>query len=222
MPPDAEKNSRLSANWAVQEVDQLIARFSRYTRFVLYSKWSLAVLALLLMVVLIAWPYFTRDTTGVRVSFVGATKDMQPQPNLMPRLTNPRYESTTTAGDSFIVTGAVAIQQSASLVIVEKVSGQLVKKDGSWLSLSADRAEYEQGKHLLLLVGNVNVVNDAGYNFITPSARVDTKSMQVTGDQGIEGTGPQGKLLASRFEITDNGKTINVGGAGRVTIEFSR
>lgn len=217
---EAEKKHRLSANWAVREVDQLISRFSRYTRFVLYSKWSLAGLALLLMVVLIAWPYFTRDASGVRVSFMN-TGSIKHQPGLMPRMNNPRYDSTTAAGDAFVVTGAAAIQQSATMIVIEKVQGQLVKKDGSWLSLAADRAEYEQGKNWLVLRGNVNVTNDTGYNFVTQSAMVDTKTMHVVGKEVIEGNGPTGKLLASGFEITDNGKKVHIGGQSRVRIEFN-
>ena len=218
---EREKHHRLSANWAVREVDQLFSRLTRYTRFVLYSKWSLAALAALLMLVLVAWPYFTRDDSAVRVSFISADT-LKHAPEIMPKLSNPRYESTTEAGDAFTVTGAVATQQSPTKVVVEKVAGQLVKKDGSWLSLSADRAEYEQTAHTLVLQGNVNVVNDTGYNFVTNSAKVNTKTMQVIGEEPIEGTGPTGKLLASGFEITDNGKKVHIGGGKRVTIEFNQ
>lgn len=220
MNKGAEKKHKLSANWAVQEVDHLITRFTRYTRYVLLGKWSLAGLALLLMIVLIVWPYFTRDTSGLRVSFTG-TDALTHQPGLMPRMANPRYHSTTKAGEPFSITGAAAVQQTPTLIIIEKVTGELVKKDGSWLSLSADRAEYEQGKHTLVLQGNVNVVNDEGYNFVTPSALVDIKTMRVVGTEPISGVGPSGKLLASSFEITDNGKKVHLGGKSRVSVEIN-
>lgn len=219
MVDGAEKKHRLSANWAVQEVDHLISRFSRYTRFVLYSKWSLAGLALLLIVALIAWPYFTRDTSGLRVSFMSAGS-ITHKPGLLPRMNKPRYSTTTAAGDAFTITGEAAIQQSETMIVIEKVNGELVKKDASWLSLSADRAEYEQGSSKLVLKGNVNVVNDVGYNFVTQSASIDTKTMHVVGQESISGVGPSGKLLASGFEITDNGKQVRFGGKSRVSIQI--
>ncbi len=228
MGGDTEKKHTLSANWAVREVDHLLSRFTRTTRFVLYGKWSLTTLALLLIGILIAWPYFTRDATGVRVSFISAGS-IKLDTTLMPRMNNPKYEATTDAGEPFKVTGAVAIQKSATLVVIEKVNGELLKKDGSWLSLSADSAEYDQSKASIILKGNVNVVNDKGYNFVTQSAAVDTKTMHVVGQEQISGVGPQGKLLASNFEIIDNGKEVRFngkevrfGGKSRVNIKIER
>jgi lipopolysaccharide export system protein LptC len=221
MIENPEKTHTLSAHWAVREVDHLLSRFARTTRFVLYGKWSLTILALLLMVVLIAWPYFTRDATGVRVSFINSSS-IKSDTTLLPRMNNPKYEATTNAGEPFKVTGKVAIQKSATLVVIENVNAELLKSDGSWLSLSADSAEYDQTKGNIILKGNVNVVNDKGYNFVTPSASVDMKTMHVVGNESIAGVGPQGKLLASNFEITDNGKQVHFGGKSRIKIEIQR
>ena len=220
MPDEFGKKKGLSANWAVREVDQLFGKLTRYTRFVLYSKWSLAVLALLLMAVLIAWPYVTRNDSGVRVSFIGSAGQLVSKTGLAPRMQNPRFEGVTDAGDTFKVTGAMAIQEANNVVVVEKVNGELIRKNGQWLSLSADNATYYQAQNLLDLKGNVNVINDQGYNILTDAARVDTRSMRVVGDGVISGTGPSGALSANGFEMTDNGATVTLGKQGRVKVRI--
>ena len=217
-----KKTPGIAATWAAREVDQLFSRIRRYTAFVFYGKWSLASLALLLMVALIAWPYFTKDSSGVRVSFISTAGQLVSQTGLAPRMDNPRFEGATDAGDTFKVTGTAAIQQSPALIVVEKVNGELIRKNGAWLSLNADRAEYYQSENRLVLMGNVNIMNDQGYNIVTNAARVNTASMHVVGDGQVQGTGPTGALSALGFEITENGKHVSVGRSGRVNVTIDQ
>jgi lipopolysaccharide export system protein LptC len=218
------KQHGLSANWAVREVDHLFSRLGRYTRFVFFSKWFLALFAVALLAALIAWPYFSRQDQGMRISFVSATGRLH-GPATEPRMEKPVYEGFNDDHEPFKVTGNTAIQKSADIVVIEQVSAQLVKKSGGWLSLTSDRAVFYKAKNRLDLAGQVNVMNDQGYNFLTSSAQVDTKTMHVIGHEPVRGVGPAGKLLASGFEITDNGAQVHFLGAegttrpGRVNVE---
>lgn len=219
-PGDPEKR-KFTDSWAVREVDHLLSRFTRYTRFVLYSKWFLGVFALLLMGSLILWPLLTQDKSGVRISFIG-TETKDGGMSISPVMNNPVYEGTDKKGGRFKVTGGRAIQQSAELIIIEKVEGQLLTKNQSWVSLTADRADYEQAKNSLILTGNVILIHDAGYSFTTPQAMINTETMAVYGNQQIRGDGPMGNLLATGFEIRDNGNRIRFGGTGRVNVHLEK
>lgn len=222
METEAPERKGIADNWAVREVDHLFSRFARYTRFVLYSKWFLGVFALMLMSTLVLYPLLTKDDSGMRISFTSVeTKDGGTA--IAPVMENPVYEGTDKKGQRFKVTGLRAIQQSADLTVIEKPEGQLLTNSQSWISLSADRADYEQGKNHLLLTGNVSLLHDQGYTFVTERAWINTATMVIQGDQEISGAGPMGTLLATGFQILDNGNRILFfGGPTRVKVHLEK
>ncbi len=217
MPKIPDKEFSL---WGVRKVDHLFSAFARYTRFVLYSKWVVGVFAVLLLVSLIGYPLLTKDRSGIRVSFVGTNgKD---QPVASPVMNNPEYQGTNTSGQQYKVTGLRAIQKTSDMIVIEQVSGQLVRADGGFVALNADSAEYQQKAQRIELIGNVHVDDASGYSFTTSRAMVNTDTMDVDGNAPVEGTGPQGKLLATGFKIRDNGKRISFGGRDRVTVTLDQ
>lgn len=218
---DAPEKHHTLSFWAVREVDHLFSAFRRYTKFVFYSKWAFGVIALVLMVSLIGYPLLTKDRSGIRISFVGTT-DSNGKKITSPVMNNPEYQGTDANGQQYKVTGLRAIQKSADLVLIEKVEAQLLRADGSFVAMTADTAEYKQKEERIDLKGNVNVSDSSGYIFVTPSAVVNTNTMEVTGNERIDGAGPQGKLLATGFKISDNGKKITVGGSSRVTVKIDK
>ena len=203
MNSPAPEKKGLSANWAVTEVDHLFSRFARYTRFVLYSKWFLLVIALGLVTTLIALPLVSHDRSGIRVSFVDNGSNGPKAAS--PVMNNPEFHGIDDKGEQYRVNGIRATQITPTLVGLEQVEAQLVSKDGSWRSLTAARGEYHQDTKFLVLTGNVTVINDQGYSFNSERAEVDTKTNHIVGNQPITGVGPAGNLLASSFEMIDNG-----------------
>lgn len=201
-----EGESGLSSWWAVREVDHLFAALGRYTRFVVYGKWSLILIACVLVLSLIVWPLVSKDRSGMRVSFVDP-KSVPQQPT-SPVMQNPIYRGIGDNGQQFKVIGKRAIQQTPTLAIIEQVEGQMLKAAGGWYSLTADRAEYQQDRKLLELIGNVTVIDEKGTTFTTERATVDVPTMHVTGHVPITGVGAMGNISASAFEILDNGDHI--------------
>jgi lipopolysaccharide export system protein LptC len=134
---------------------------------------------------------------------------------------SPVYEGADAKGQQYRITGTKATQVSEDLIVIDNVDGQLVHGN-AFTSLRAQRAEYAQKQHYIDLVGDVQVMSGEGYHFTTPRARVDTGSMIVTGDEQVTGEGPMGNLLATGFEIRDNGKTVRFGRTGRVNVEIIR
>ncbi len=208
------------SRWAVREVDHLFARFRRYTRFVFYSKWFLGGFALILMVSLIAYPLISKDRSGIRVSFVGT--DNAGKPISSPVMENPEFKGTDAKDQQFKITGTRAIQKSEDLVVIEQVEGQLIQQHGGWVSVTADMAEYMQQARKIELIGNVTIADDSGYIFVTPRATVDTATMDVEGKAQVEGSGPQGNLLATGFKIRNNGGEITFGGRDRVNVTIEQ
>lgn len=217
---DSKSEKGLSANWAVREVDHLIGRLARYTRFVAYSKWVLLAFALIMLVALVLWPMVSAKKSGTRISFVGGGK-APGQGSISPTMASPVYEGTDKAGRPYRITGAKATQASDTLIVIDTVEGQLTTSD-SFVSVTADRAEYAKDREAIELIGAVNVISGKGYMFQTPQATVDLQTQEVRGNERITGEGPMGNLLATGFEIRDNGNRIRFGGQGRVTVVITK
>lgn len=201
------------------QVEELFHRITRYTRFVLFSKWFLAVIAVIVIGFLIAWPLLTRDSSGMRVSFV-VTENADGTRAVSPVMKNPHYQGVDKKGQKYTVTAKEAIQRTSIIVDMKQVQADMFLTDQSWLSLTADRAEFHDDTKLLYLVGNVTIFHDGGYSFLTERAVVDTNTSQAAGDKQVTGQGPMGNLLATGFEIRDNGTVIKFGGQGRVNMEL--
>jgi hypothetical protein len=188
---------------------------------VLYGKWSLLVIAGLLVATLIAWPLVTQDRSGLRVSFVD-NKTVQAKPS-SPVMKNPEYRGTSEKGQQYKVTGKTATQKTPTLIVVEGVEGQLVKPDGSWFSLAADTADYRQDTKVIELMGNVTVVDVEGTTFTTSRATIETQTSHIFGNEAISGVGSMGNIVASGFEIADNGAHITFrGGANPVVVTVAQ
>lgn len=212
MPPHGDKRWS-SALWAVREVDHLFGRFARYTRFVLFSKWLLVAVALLLIASLIAWPLITKDRSGIRISFVdNNTASKKPT---SPVMENPEYRGVGNNSQQYKVNGLRATQKSSELVVIDQVESQMLKSDGKWYSLTADRGEFQQDKKLMDLFGNVTLLDMQATSFVTSRATIETQNMRVYGNEKITGSGAMGNIVASGFEITDNGNHIIFKGGSR-------
>ena len=196
-----------SAWWAVREVDHLIGKLGRYTRFVFYSKRALLVVAAILTLALIAWPLLTKDRSGLRVSFVDS-KTAAANKVASPVMDSPEYRGRSETGQQYIINGKTATQSTPTLVVIDQVHGQMIRPDGKIYTLTADRADYQQDKRVTDLWGNVHVWDEQGTLFVTSHATVEMQTMHIWGDDPITGTSQMGNILASGFEIDDNGDHI--------------
>jgi len=217
----SKRHDGLSAWWAVREVDSLFSRLGRYTRFVVYGKWSLLVVAVVLTASLIIWPLVTKDSSGLRISFI-ENKAVKSRPT-SPVMQSPTYSGSGSSGQQYKITGKTATQQTPMLIVIDAVEATMTKPDGSWRILKANKAEFQQDKRLIDLLGNVTVVDAQGTNFVTEHATIDTTTSRIYGTKRITGTGNMGKLVASGFEITDNGDNIRfTGGDAPVKLIIQR
>ncbi|OYW13939.1 MAG: LPS export ABC transporter periplasmic protein LptC [Rhodospirillales bacterium 12-54-5] len=206
---EKQKNRAFAAtNWAVGEMDQLFVAVARYTRFVLFSKWFFGLFALALLGGLIAWPLLGKDQTGLRLSFTSADGA---QKIASPVMESPRYMGDDDKGQRYEISGKRAIQRTAVLVQIEQPEGQLIKANGSIVGMRADSAMFHQDTKMVELTGNVNLFDDSGTIFATDSATINTVTMDIDGAQRIEGSGPNGNVVATGFKIRDKGRVVTFG-----------
>ena len=205
----------------LREADRVFGYLSRYTRFVLFSKWFLGVVSIIGITALIAWPLLTRDKSGVRVSFV-MTEGKNGMPSITPVMNKPRYEGTDERGRKYTITADQAEQKPDKKIGLKNVAADMFTEQGAWLSLTAAGGEFNDITKILTLTGAVTLYHEEGYQFVTERAEIDTNTSEARGDLPISGQGPMGKLLATGFEIKDNGNYILFGRKGRVTMTLNR
>lgn len=206
--PSTEKQAdKFSSWWSLGKADHLFRRIQRYTRFVALSKWSLIAVAMLLTASLIIWPLVSNDSSGVRISFVDRSATGT-SPAASPVMSNPEYRSVGDAGQEFKISGKTATQKTARLVEIIEAQAQMTKASGKWYSLTADRAEYDQALKRIELYGNVVLIDEAGGNINTERATIEVDPLHIYGNVAIYGETARGNILASGFEIVDDGKRI--------------
>lgn len=197
----------------------LFGMLTRYTRFVLLSKWFLGVFAVVLLVMLIVWPLISGQSDS-RISFVGS--DGSAESASYPTMYNPRYQGVDGKMRQFTIVADKAVQQTKDLAQLENIKGEMFLSDQSWLTIAANSGTFSEKKQVLTLTGNVTLTHAAGYVVVTNQAYVKVKESYIWGDGPVEGVGPTGKLLATGFEIMDNGNRMIFGKQGRVNVTINR
>jgi hypothetical protein len=193
---------------------------ARYTKFVFFGKWALGGVALLILVMLIAWPLFISGNAGMRISL--SSQEANGMNSGAPVMQNPRYQGNSSDGQPYTVIAKRAIQQSDSVILLEKIKGDLSTKRQKWLSLTAENGRFEDTQKILILHDGVVMKHQDGHIVITDRAFVDTRQFIARGDKEVQMQSPIGSLLATGFEIRDNGDYMKFGTKGRVKVDIKK
>lgn len=82
-------------------------------------------------------------------------------------------------------------------------------------TLTADGGVYDEARKTVTIGPNVRIEDGgSGMTLVTPEAVVDTSTGVVTGDKGVQGTGPLGTVNASSYAIYEQGERVVFSGAG--------
>jgi lipopolysaccharide export system protein LptC len=187
------------------------SRDARRSRFVGLMKVVLPLAAVALAGVVIAWPQFVK-----KAGFMITVANMEVEDGGV-AMHNARYRGTDRHGQPFYVTAEAATQQADSdkQVLLDKVMADISRSGGEWFNVSADSGVFNPKANQLLLLGNVGVYSDRGYELHGNSAELDIKAGMVTSDEKVWGHGPLGSIRAGNMQVFDKGQRVVFG--GRVT-----
>ena len=123
-------------------------------------------------------------------------------------MTNPRFYGKDEKGRSFLIAAkeATRVPGQVDRIILEGPQLALELSPTKRGSASADRGVYQEKTRLLNLNGKVKFDDGAGNHFLSDKAEVDTKTWAIHGESGVVGEGPIGRITASSYAITDDGK----------------
>lgn len=187
-----------------------------YSRFVTLAKLLLPTVAVALIAAVFIWPQMQARDGGFNLGFaelkIGDAERL--------RMINPRYTGLDQNQLPYEVTAEIANQDSpkADDIGLEKPKADMTLSDGTWIAIEAPEGNYGQKTQLLDLSGGVNLFHDSGYEFNSPTARIDLSKGVAEGHERIVGHGPFGDAEGEGFRLLDKGKTIVFTGKSKIVL----
>lgn len=203
-------SSRPSSSTRASNTRERLAEAGRYSRFVALMRYTLPAAAVVLGLVLLTWPGANGDLRDLPRTTMGQRE-----------MINPVYKGLNRKGEPVEVQAERALQAGdvAGEINLEKISATLTRAAGGLVTLSANTGRYDQKRNHLFLEGQVHIVDDAGYDLVTETARIDLNTpAKAWGTDPVTGQGPRGAIRGNGFRITDEGKTIVLTGRSRLDL----
>lgn len=127
-------------------------------------------------------------------------------------------------GRAFLITAQRAERDAKDENLVRLVAPTLIRGYGEPQSTQATAKTglYREAEHKLLLSEDVKIESAEGYTFDAPQALIDMRTGEVTGQSGIEGSGPNASTRANSYEVTDKGDRVKLQGRVRTRLEPGR
>ncbi len=132
------------------------------------------------------------------------------------RLDNAMFHGQDAEGRSFIVGAEGAVRDPATGHFRLVGPALRLNLGGTKVTeLTADGGTYDQVARTVTIGPNVRISDGgSGFTLTTPEAVVDTTTGIVTGDKGVQGTGPLGTISATSYAIHDQGQRVVFSGSG--------
>ncbi len=138
------------------------------------------------------------------------------------KMTNPRFYGRDAGDKAFVVAAQSAERRttgSPQIVLTGPSLTLDAENPEGMTKVQAQRGIYREKQRQVSLEGGVNISNGRGYRFSAPQAVIDTQKGQVTGDQGVQGQGPLGRIAASSYGVYDGGRRMVFKGGVRARID---
>lgn len=171
----------------------------RYTVFVNSMRFVLPMIALAIVAVVMAWPKMDEGFAVVE------KKDIIPQNTGHNELMSPHFESVTKDQKPYVITAARAVQDmnDQSIVLLEQPVADITMKDSSTLNLKAEHGVYRQNEKILVLDGQVNMVNQDGFTVQSQRMNISVDDKIAWTDTSVHGEGTQGTLDAQAMNANN-------------------
>ena len=162
----------------------------------------------------------------VQASWRGlASNKLQTQAAKTPlQLDKPRFTGVLKDGRAFLITAQSAERDAKDDNLVHLVAPVLVRGYGAPhpSQATAKTGLFREAEHTLLLQDQVQITSSDGYDFDAPSALIDMRTGEVSGQSGIAGAGPKGSTKANSYQVTDKGDRVVLKGRVRTRLEPGR
>jgi len=130
------------------------------------------------------------------------------------RMVNPTFRGRDD-GRPFVLSAREAVRDGRNYQRIALVAPRMVMQNAPGqppTRVSAERGVYREDTLVLTLEGDVLYSDAAGWRFKTRNAVVDTKRNLITGDQGVTGEGPTGRVSARSYSIRNQGERVEFRG----------
>lgn len=180
-----------------------------YSRFVHLMKVVLPMIAVGILGLLVAWPGLQDTIPEPAVRDGGALE-----------MAGAQYLGIDGESRPFSIRAERAVRSPQNAAVMDLVDpeAEMTRADGSWVTIRAERGRYNEETGKLLLLDHVNLFHDAGYEFLTDEAHIDTVVGNAWGDRPVTGQGPVGEVFGQGFRLYDSGRTIVVTGPARLNL----
>ncbi len=127
-------------------------------------------------------------------------------PALAVTMINPRFEDRDANGKPYVITADTARRRREDVTVIDLVNPKL--EDSLATSVRAREGVFHRNDQILDLVGDVVMVDAAGYTFTADTARIYVRENRVEGQSPLYGVGPVGEVRADGYEVLDDGDRI--------------
>jgi lipopolysaccharide export system protein LptC len=202
------------AQWTHHEMETIFHSVARYTKFVHSTKAVLSVLVFVLVGLVMFYLMTKNEDAGIRVAFTSVSKGAASPTQMQ----GAKFHGLDKSNQPFNVIAVTATQKDDNTLLLDKVSGDISLKSGAWLSMSANNGIFTMKERLLDLTGNVEMMNDDGYEFRSEIMHVDIGKKMASTNQNVKGQGPLGTLQATGAVVDGNNAVITFTGPVLVTM----
>jgi lipopolysaccharide export system protein LptC len=190
---------------------------AQYSRFVGRMKIALPAVAGVILLLVLLLPQFRADSERFRVG----VKNLTDITNDTLSMINARYVGEDDQGHPYTLTAASARERSGEDKAIDLVSPEAHLTDGAGKSvkITATNGVYDRNQQILDLAGQVDVVQQEGYEVHSTAARILIKERIATGDKPVTGKGSFGTIDAAGFSVRDNGSSVNFTGPVKLVLD---
>jgi lipopolysaccharide export system protein LptC len=142
--------------------------------------------------------------------------------NAVVKMTNPRFYGRDSKNHAFVVAAQSAERRQngqRQIVLIGPSLTLDAENPEQQTRVQATRGVYREQQRQVSLEGGVSIANGRGYSFTAPRAVIDTQKGHVTGNQGVQGQGPLGRIAASQYGVYDGGRRMVFSGGVRARID---
>ncbi len=138
-----------------------------------------------------------------------------------PEMHNSYFSGIDKSHQPYTVTADKAVSQASSSNDMDLTNplAEVTLKNGAWVAIRADKGTYRQDPGTIVLVGNVRLYHDMGYEVTTSAAGLDLVNGIAWSDKPTKGHGSRGEIEGEGFKLIQDSDKIIFTGKSRLLLK---